>query len=262
MNSENKKLAETVSEYGKVAVALSGGLDSSALLAFCADVLGAENCLAVTARSPYMMASETARSESLCRRLGAEWLPLDFQISEQLRNNPPERCYICKNIIFSKIKEETFSRGFKILCDGTNADDLSDYRPGMRALKELEVASPFLECGIGKSGIREIAAQFGIAATPACACLLTRIEHGETVSEDCLRRIDEAENFIKTLGFENIRVRLHGGCARIETDKSYFDGFCSKNIFSTVHEKLKDLGFKYVSLDLNGYERGSMNFKK
>ena len=163
------KLSGQILPLGKAAVALSGGLDSSVLLAICADILGAENCLAVSADTPYMMASEQESADKLCRKIGVKRISVRLSIPDCIKNNPPDRCYLCKRLIFGRLIEEASARGFEKLLDGTNAGDLSDYRPGMRALSELGVFSPFLAAGWGKKEIQECALERGmdVAGKPA-----------------------------------------------------------------------------------------------
>ncbi len=261
MNLKIQKLRQYVSEKGRIAVALSGGLDSSALLAFCADALGAENCLALTANSPYMMREEIERSKCLADKLGVRRAEIALGIPEEILNNPPERCYLCKRGIFSKFVEEARKCGFECLADGANADDLQDHRPGMRAVKELGVISPFLECGLGKADIREIARSFSLenADSPAYACLLTRLEHGSKVDAETLRRIDAAEEFLRGMGLACVRVRKHGNIARIEIPPEDFEKFLAKR--DAALSALKELGFARATLDLDGYTQGSMNAK-
>ena len=261
MNSKIQKLKLAIADIGKVAIALSGGLDSSVLIAFCAEVLGASNCIALTATSPYMMNSETLRSGELCKKLGVKQIFVPFEISDEIKNNPPNRCYLCKKNIFSALQKTAIQEGFNILCDGTNADDLSDYRPGMKAIKELDVHSRFLESGLGKADISELAKELKIEVSPAYACLLTRLEHNKPIDVNMLSNIDRAEEYLKSIGFNGVRVRLHGECARIEIQQNDFDRFCQKQIFSDVSAKMLKLGFKHTALDLSGYSRGSMNDK-
>lgn len=259
MSTEIEKLETLLGKESRAAVALSGGLDSSALLALCAEILGAQNCLALTAQAPYTPRAEAEKADSLCRRLGVKREILRFEILPEIKFNPPDRCYICKKKIFSEVTRRAAGLGFPSVFDGSNADDLSDHRPGMKALKELGVRSPFLEAGIGKAQIAQIAQRFGIEVVPPCACLLTRLERGAQALPETLEKIDEAENFLRALGFAACRVRVHGECARIEIDPALFDKFCDKKIFSDVRAKLRELGFKHSALDLAGYARGSMN---
>ena len=254
-----QKLREKLRTYKRVAVALSGGLDSSALLAVCADMLGVQNCLALTAKGAHMMRAEIDDAKNLCENLGVKFLSIDCEIPSILRNNPPDRCYICKREIFTKFKDEAFKLGFEILVDGTNFDDLSDYRPGMKALKELGVISPFLDCEIGKDEIREIAQNYNlkVAKKPAYACLLTRFEHGANVSKEDLQRVDGAEEFLRGLSFNSVRVRVHSYVARIEIPREKFADFLMRS--EEISKHLKVFGFSHVALDINGYMRGSMN---
>lgn len=261
MNSKIRELEAIVKRIDKVAIALSGGLDSSALVAFCADKLGANNCLALTIKSPYMMQSETDKSENLCKKLGVKQTFVSFEIPDDIRNNPPNRCYLCKKNIFSALQKSAIQQGFQTLCDGTNVDDLSDYRPGMKAIKELGVYSPFLEAKIGKAEIAEIAKYYNIEVSPAYACLLTRLEHNRTIEESTLQKIDNAEQYLRKIGFDGVRVRIHSECCRIEIQKKDFDKFCQEEIFSNVSQKMREIGFKHSALDLSGYSRGSMNKK-
>lgn len=260
MNTKLDKLGAFLKPKGRVAVALSGGLDSSVLLAVAAKVLGGGNCLALTARTPYTMADEIFDAAALCRKLGVEHPEISrSEIPEEILFNPPDRCYLCKRAIFSEFKTVAEQRGFGTLCDGTNADDLSDYRPGMRALRELSVVSPFLECGLGKSDIREIAHGFGmsVADKPAYACLLTRLVHGEKIDVRTLSKIDKFESFLRASFVLAVRARVESETVRIECVPSDFrkilDG--AERICAFA----QSLGFKHCSLDLAGYKRGSMN---
>lgn len=255
------KLSGQILPLGKAAVALSGGLDSSVLLAICADILGAENCLAVSADTPYMMASEQESADKLCRKIGVKRISVRLSIPDCIKSNPPDRCYLCKRLIFGRLIEEASARGFEKLLDGTNAGDLSDYRPGMHALSELGVLSPFLEAGWGKKEIQECALERGmdVAGKPAYACLMTRFETGARIDESLLKMVDESEDFLRSLGFSSVRVRIHGKCARIEVSPDLLQKFCVPENMGVVSAQLKKIGFKYVSVDLEGYRRGAMN---
>lgn len=261
MQSETERLKEAAARRGRVAVALSGGLDSSALLALFADALGPGNVLAVSARAPYMIARESALAGRLCERLGVRRLCADFGIPEEIALNPPDRCYRCKLALFSKLKAIASGAGFETLADGTNLDDASDWRPGMAALRELGVWSPFLEVGLGKGAIREIAAKYApeVALSPACACLMTRFEHGAKIDAQALRAVGRAEELLQDAGFRRVRVRVHGACARVETDPENFGRFMEKR--GEISAALKALGFSFAALDIDGYSMGSMNAK-
>ncbi|WP_290488098.1 MULTISPECIES: ATP-dependent sacrificial sulfur transferase LarE [unclassified Akkermansia] len=248
----------------RLAVALSGGLDSSVLLAAAVQILGADHCLALTAQTPYVMEEEVRDSTALCRRLGVRQEKLAFPIPPALANNPPLRCYLCKHALFSSLADKAAELGFPLLADGSNLDDLDDYRPGRRALQELGIPSPFLEAAMNKADIRRLACWLGlpesVSGKPAYACLLTRLEHNRPVTEALLRRVDAAESFLRTLGLKGCRVRVHGdSLARIELPEKEGDLFWNRKLAATVARRLRELGFRHITLDMEGYSRGSMN---
>ena len=262
MKREIESLRELILSFKKAAVALSGGLDSAVLLAFCAKVLGAKNCLALSANTPYMMAGEIKQARELCRTLGVRHIEVkSSKIPLRIRFNPPERCYICKRILFEKLLQRAARAGFDTLCDGTNADDLSDYRPGLKALGELGVRSPFLECSLGKSHIRESAKALGLkcANKPAYACLLTRLQHGAKVEVETLEKIDALESFLRENFAQKVRARLEGKNVRIECDRRDFSKILRGA--DDICRRCSALGFERCSLDLAGYKQGSMNLK-
>lgn len=264
---EEKKalLRKVLEERGRVAFALSGGMDSSVLLAFAVDILGAESCLALTAHTPYMMEEELRASEHLAGGLGVRHITVRKGIAESIVMNPPERCYLCKYALFGEFLTLIREEGFEHLADGTNHDDLSDYRPGRRALEELGILSPFREASFTKRDIAELGRSLGlpehVTERPAYACLLTRLEHGHPISVEMLKRVDEAETFLRGLGFRACRVRVHGDCARIELPPVYIEEIFTRGYREEIDAKLKSLGFAHVALDMAGYARGSMNVK-
>ena len=234
----------------RLAVALSGGLDSSVLLAAAVRILGADHCLALTARTPYVMEEEVRDSTALCRRLGVRQEKLAFPILPALANNPPLRCYLCKHALFSSLAARAAEMGFPLLADGSNLDDLDDYRPGRKALQELGIPSPFLEAAMDKADIRRLAFRLGlpesVCGKPAYACLLTRLEHNRPVTE--------------VLGLKGCRVRVHGdSLARIELPEKEHRLFWDGQLASTAARRLRELGFRHITLDLEGYSRGNMN---
>lgn len=248
----------------RLAVALSGGLDSSVLLAAAAAVLGSGRCVALTAETPYVMTEEMQDSAELCRRLGVRQEKLAFPIPPEIENNPPLRCYLCKRALFSALAARAAELGFPALADGSNTDDLNDYRPGRKALEELGILSPFLEARLGKADIRRAARELNlpeaVSAKPAYACLLTRLEHGRPVTEALLRRVDEAETYLRSLGLKGCRVRVHGeDLARIELPGPERGLFHKDGLSAAVVSRLHELGFRYIALDLEGYSQGSMN---
>ena len=263
MESGIDQLKRNLAACERVAVALSGGLDSSVLLACAVSVLGPQNCLALTVNTPYMMHEEIEDSRRLCRRLGVEHVCIRMAVPAGIADNPPNRCYLCKLAVFSRLKELASRSGFPHLVDGTNHDDLSDYRPGMRALQELEIANPFKEAGMGKAEIRELGHRLGLEDSlirkPAYACLLTRLEHGYTFTEEDLYRVDAAEIWLRERGFPACRVRVHGRLARIELDRSAWSSFLHGGTAWQADVAFKEMGFEFITLDLQGYTRGSMN---
>ncbi|MBO6101953.1 MAG: ATP-dependent sacrificial sulfur transferase LarE [Opitutales bacterium] len=259
----DENLRAFVRKRGRAAVALSGGVDSSALIAFCAAELGGENCLAITAAPPYAVPKEISEAEKLCEKLGVRLIKIPIEkIPDEIKFNPPERCYLCKRAIFSKIISEAKGRGFSSVFDGTNADDLSDYRPGMKALKELGVESPFLACGLGKAQIREIARclMLDSADSPASACLLTRLEHGAEIKIETLKKIAALEEILREKYSRQVRARVIGENVFIECPAENFSKVVSGA--AEISEAAKALGFRRCALDLSGYKQGSMNAKK
>lgn len=259
---KKEQLESILKGYGKLAIALSGGLDSSVLLGFAVRVLGAENVLALVAKSPYMMAQELDYGAELCAKYGLKRLVLERGLPVEIENNPANRCYICKLGLFSALAKLALENGFETIADGTNFDDLSDYRPGMKALAELKIASPLLEAKFTKQDIRALARDLGLgelSKKPAYACLMTRFEVGTKISIAELALVDSSENFLRELGFDIFRVRKHGTSARIELGQADFDKIFEANNKEKIDTKLKELGFNFVSIDLSPYKMGNMN---
>jgi uncharacterized protein len=241
-------------------VAFSGGVDSSFLL-HRAHMLENVKVLGVTIRTPYVPAREIDEAIEFTATYGINHKIIDVSFPEIVRHNPVERCYLCKKSLFSKIIEYARDNGFKYVADGTNADDIGDFRPGLRALKEMSVKSPLAEANLTKQEIRDLSRKAGLPSwdMPAMACLLTRIPYDTEVSEGMLRMIEQAESQLFDRGYPGTRVRVHGEIARIECLPGYIEKIINDPERRIIVSNLKDLGFRYISLDLEGYRIGSMN---
>lgn len=257
-----EKLKSIIKDCGKIAIAFSGGVDSTFLTKVAKDVLG-ENAVAVTISSILVTDDELKEADDFCKAENIEHLiyKADVLSIPGFENNPPDRCYICKKAIFTNVQNLVGERGISVIAEGTNVDDDGDYRPGMRAIKELGVRSPLKEAGLTKAEIRELSCMLGLKTwnKPSCACLASRFAYGEVINKDKLDMIYSAECYIRSLGFEQFRVRLQDGIARIELRPADIQKFIENGIKDKVSETLHALGFKYVSLDLDGYRLGSMN---
>lgn len=265
MNYEEKLdlLKEILKGYSRMALAFSGGVDSTFLLLFAKKVLG-DNVMAITASAPNFAPDEVAYARQLCRREGIkhEIIDLGEEILESFADNPPDRCYICKRSIFGRMKE-TLETNYPdtILVDGTNIDDLGDYRPGRKALVELGILSPLKDAGMTKAEIRRGLKALGgeIWNKPAFACLASRIPYGESITAEKMAAIYQAESSLRDMGFEQVRVRHHGSIARIEVNPSDRVHFFDLGLMDRVNQAIKDAGFLYATLDLGGYRMGSLN---
>lgn len=254
------QLMNGLKALGNAAVAFSGGVDSTFLLQVAREALG-DRVIAVTARSFSFPARELEEACAFARELGVRHVIVDFEelSIEGFSQNPVDRCYLCKSRLFSKIWDVARSEGIGHVLEGANVDDMDDYRPGIRAVKELGVSSPLKEAGLTKEEIRRFSQKIGLKTwdKPSFACLASRFPYGEEITEKKLRRVDEAEQYLMDLGIRQARVRSHGDLARIETDEA---GFSLLSVWRReIHAKLKEIGFTYVAADLEGYRTGSMN---
>ncbi len=255
-------LEAILEELGSLAVGFSGGTDSSFLAAVAHAVLG-DRMIAVTGVDASIPERELKAAEAFCRERGIRHvlISVDPLKEESYRNNSPDRCYYCKRGLFSAVIKAAKEYGIAYAAEGSNTDDLGDYRPGLQAVSELSVRSPLREAGLSKSQIRLISKAMGLPTwnKPACACLASRIAYGEEITEEKLRMIDRAEAFLAEKGFLQERVRMHGNLARIEVAPEDITRLASGEVREKIYGKLKEIGFLYVTLDLKGYRLGSMN---
>lgn len=244
----------------RVAIGFSGGVDSSFLLKVTSDILG-KNTLAVTIKSPAHPKSEIDEAIRMARIMNVKHMIIDLDVTEieEFKENNANRCYYCKKQIFSKIKEVAEKEGVPYVLDASNVDDLNDYRPGMRALEELGVLSPLINVELTKKEIRNLSKQMNLNTwnKPAFACLASRIPYGIGITKTRLMMIENAEDVLRSLSMKQFRVRYHNEMARIEVDKNDFQLVLDHT--DKIVKRFKELGFKYITLDIEGYRAGSLN---
>ena len=264
LHEKQTNLIACLQSLGKVAVAFSGGVDSTFLLKTAYDALG-DNALAIIGKTVSVPNREYLEAVAFCRSLGVQHsvIGVDQMAVEAFRYNHPDRCYHCKKALFTAFLKEAASRGFDCVAEGSNVDDLGDYRPGLKALAELDIKSPLREAGLTKAEIRTLSRELNLPTwdKPSLACLATRIPCGDEVTEEKLRMIELAEDFLFDLGFKQVRVRHHGDLARIEVERDEIARLLEPEISQVVHERLHEIGFRHVTVDPDGYQMGSMNLK-
>ena len=258
-----KKLLSFLKSYDNAAIAFSGGVDSTFLLFAAREALG-EKVLALTVSSPYIAQWEIAEARELTRRYSIKHLIIKAPFVDAIKNNPENRCYLCKTELFTRLKKIAKKHGIADLFDGTNSDDLKGFRPGLRALKELSVQSPLALCGLTKQNIRALSKNLNLPTwnKPPYACLLTRLPYNQPVSLDEIERIEKTEKYLINLGFGLVRVRSHGNLARIEIDKDRQAQLIQENTARKIVKKFKQLGYAYITLDISGYKTGSFDTEK
>ena len=256
------KLKAVVSKLESVVVAFSGGVDSTLVAKVCYDTLK-DKSMAVTARSETYPDFEFKESQKLADEIGIKHLVIDTSelAIEGFANNPPERCYFCKTELFGKLKEIAGEQGFLNVADGANLDDTQEFRPGLQASRELNIRSPLKETGLTKKDIREVSKFLNLPNwdKPAYACLSSRFPYGQSITEEKLSMVSEAEKYLRALGLIQFRVRHHETIARIEVLPEDIHILTNSPVREELSAKFKNIGFTYVTLDLEGYRSGSMN---
>lgn len=253
-------LCSLLKTYGRAAVAFSGGVDSAFLLYSAKTALGG-NVIAVTADSEFFPPQERREAAGFCSANQIRQIIFRAEALQNpaIRQNPPNRCYLCKRMIFQRILEIAAGEGFDVVAEGSNTDDTGDYRPGMQAIAELGIRSPLRDVSLTKAEIRQLSKAHGLPTwdKPSLACLASRIPYGDPVTAEKLRMADSAEQFLRGLGFRQVRCRVHGNVARIEVLPEVLPEVLAHR--SEITDSLRAIGFRYVTVDLTGYRTGSLN---
>lgn len=259
---KEKQLSRLLLGYVSVVAAFSGGADSSYLL-YVAQMVLRDKVLAVTSQSPLYPQHHLKRAKDFVHRYGIAHtvIATNELASPQFRSNSPSRCYYCKVELFTRLKEIAAEMDYNVVIEGSNLDDTSDFRPGLKASRELKVLSPLIDAGITKDEVRYLSRKAGLPTwnLPSSACLASRFPYHTTITREKLKTVEQGEDFLMELGFQQVRIRHHGDLARIEVLSSEIHRFFDSNVLEKAVKKIKNLGYKYITLDLQGYRTGSMN---
>lgn len=255
-------LCSTIAQLGRLAIAFSGGVDSTLLLKVAHDTLG-DDALAITANAQMIPAREIREATEFCQQQGIRHIVMDVDALsiDGFAANPTNRCYICKTALFSSIMKKAAEQGFLHVAEGTNTSDLGDYRPGLKALNELSVESPLLQSGLSKADVRALSHALGLPTwnKPSYACLASRVPYNEPITASTLAAVEAAEDALIAAGFEQVRCRAHGTLARIEVPPSQRVSLMQAFAESNLAERIRAAGFNYVAVDAEGYQSGSLN---
>ncbi|NOX36654.1 MAG: ATP-dependent sacrificial sulfur transferase LarE [Calditrichaeota bacterium] len=261
LEQKYERLQQLLATFPDVLVAYSGGVDSTFLLKVAVDVLG-ERALGFIGRSPSLPTAEFEAALAVARQFQLPVVVIETHELDDRRYkaNPDNRCYFCKKELFGEMMTYARQHGFRCIADGTNADDVGDYRPGRQAAAEFQIRSPLLEVGLHKTEIRELSRRLGLPTwnKPEMACLASRFPTGTEITLEKLRQVEAAEAVLRELGFRQLRVRHHGDLARIELDADEIHRLFDPRLRQQVHQQLRQLGYRYITLDLQGYRRGSV----
>jgi uncharacterized protein len=260
LNEKYGLLSDWFRQQGSIAIAFSGGTDSTFVLAAARESLK-EKVIALSVKTPYIPDWEIEEANSFCKENKIEHYILRKSIVEAILNNPENRCYLCKSHLFAALKNEAVKYGYENVADGTNADDIGVYRPGLAALRELGIKSPLMDTGITKKEVRELSGMMGLktAEKPSYACLLTRLPYNYSVDIKELERIEKAERFMASIGFADSRVRNHHEIARIELQPARMIEFIHSSKAAGLTDFFHSIGYRFVTVDIEGYRSGSFD---